>query len=44
MQNLLGCFGTAPQPGGMAYEVFHKLPKVPLGGISQFINNGGNLT
>lgn len=28
----------------MAYEVFNKLPKVPLGGLSQFIANGGNLS
>ena len=43
MQNLLGCFSSTPQSGSMAYEVFNKLPKLPLGGLSQFISNGGNL-
>lgn len=43
MQNLLGCFGSNPSAGSMAYEVFNKVPKIPLGGLTQFISKGGNL-
>lgn len=43
MQNLLGCFGSNPAAGTMAYEVFNKVPKLPLGGLAQFISKGGNL-
>ena len=42
MQNLLGCFGSNPSPGSMAYEVSNKVPKLRLGGLTQFIPKGGN--
>lgn len=41
--NLCGFMSNNAQPGTFAYEVFNKVPKLPLGGISQFLANGGNL-
>lgn len=41
--NLCGFMTSNPQPGTFAYEVFNKVPKLPLGGIAQFLANGGNL-
>ena len=41
--NLCGFMSNNAQPGTFAYEVFNKVPKLPLGGISPFLANGGNL-
>lgn len=43
MFNLCSFMSSSPQAGTMAYEVFNQVPKLPLGGLSQFLTNGGNL-
>jgi len=37
MFSFLSCLGSTPAAGSFAYEVFNKVPKVPIGGIAQFL-------
>ena len=41
--NLCGFMSNNAQPGTFAYEAFNTVPQLPLGGVSQFLANGGTL-